>query len=367
MHKHKISVAVVLPRREKFSSTSAGAVSLVVEGFARKSRFRDSMAVLGANVESTFDTAEFIPVKPDWWNPCKSSAYVSGAAKALAGGVGTIEIHNRPEYVKYFKRKMPKAPLLLYLHNDPRSMRGAKSPLERQVLGAEVQAVVCVSSFVKRCFLEGTEKIEHKAVVVNNAVDTSLVYPLPSAQRRNEIIFVGRTIPDKGAHLLAEAAEKLLPRFPEWKIVVVGGRYFGSSKMEEYELALKARMERLGAQAEMTGYLPRAAMLDRLRRASIAVLPSIWDEPCGLVHIEAAACGCAIVTTRRGGIPEMLGESALYLDEESPQAVERAVLTLLENPSIMLDCRQLSRARAEKYLDMRPASQKLDDIRSAVM
>ena len=131
---------------------------------------------------------------------------------------------------------------------------------------------------------------------------------------------MGRTIADKGPHLLVGAAEKLLPAYPDWKVVIVGGRYFGSGKAEAYEKALFQRVMRLGPQGEVTGYLPRHKVIVRLQQAAIAVLPSLWEEPMPMATMEAAACGCAVITTRRGGIPEGMGDAALYLSEETPEA-----------------------------------------------
>lgn len=358
-------LATILPRREHYAQSGAGAVSTVVDSFAHKSRYRDRMIVLGSPVTEPLNGARFVPAKPSlFWFFNKTRGYLTSAVNSVGSDIAFMEVHNRAAYIAFLRKKLPRTSLVLYLHNDPRTMKAAKTPTERQALGEQVQAIICVSAFIKKCFLEGTKGLDSKTFVVNNAVDTGEIFPLPATERRKEIIFVGRTIPDKGPHLLVEAAERLLPLFPDWKIIIVGGRYFGSDKSEAYEQKLFYRINQLGHQAEMTGYLPHADMLERLRCASIAVLPSLWDEPCGLVHIEASACGCAVITTNRGGIPEMLEKSAIYLTEETSHAVEKELRLLMENNSLLIDRQINSCSHARGNLDIVNATKLLDDIRA---
>ena len=66
------------------------------------------------------------------------------------------------------------------------------------------------------------------------------------------------------------------------------------------------------------GYLPHADTLARLGRAAIAVAPSRWQEPFGMTALEAMASGAALVCSRRGGLPEVAGDCALYADPRRP-------------------------------------------------
>jgi glycosyltransferase involved in cell wall biosynthesis len=65
-----------------------------------------------------------------------------------------------------------------------------------------------------------------------------------------------------------------------------------------------------------------------MQRAAIVVVPSRWEEPFGLVALEAMACGAALICSPRGGLPEVAGETALYADPDQPDAVAAAICAL---------------------------------------
>ena len=67
----------------------------------------------------------------------------------------------------------------------------------------------------------------------------------------------------------------------------------------------------------MTGFIPLDQVRDWQERAAIAACPSLWQEPLGKVVVEALAAGCAVLTTRRGGIPEVAEGRALIIDKPS--------------------------------------------------
>ncbi|MDD5585592.1 MAG: glycosyltransferase family 4 protein [Alphaproteobacteria bacterium] len=358
-------IAILLPRRERYAESGAGAVSTVADSLARFSRFRVLLKVLGAPVGQPLDGASFFPIRlAPFWHGSATRRYLVEAVRILKKDAIVVEIHNRPKYVPFLRKKLPHTALVLYLHNDPRTMEGTKSAEERERIAGQVQAVVCVSDYVRRCFLEGLgNDAAAKTHALRNAVDTEALCPPPEGEKRKEIIFIGRTIADKGPHLLVEAAEKLLPAYPDWKIVLIGGRYFGQGKAEAYEKDLFRRVANLGRQGEVTGYLPHEDVLSRLRQASIAVLPSLWDEPIQLAAMEAAACGCAVITTRRGGIPEGMGEAALYLPEETPGAVAAMLRPLLDDPALCRAWQQKAREHVVRNGDVRQAASGLDALR----
>jgi len=67
----------------------------------------------------------------------------------------------------------------------------------------------------------------------------------------------------------------------------------------------------------MLGFIPIAAMRDWQARAAISACPSLWQDPMPKAVLEALAAGCALVTTRRGGIPEVAEGRALIIDKPS--------------------------------------------------
>jgi spore coat protein SA len=131
------------------------------------------------------------------------------------------------------------------------------------------------------------------------------------------VIFTGRVIPKKGAHLLLEAMQILQTKGVEARCRVVGGAHFGTDKPTPY---IK-KLERLKpANTELMGYMVGDSVARLLRTSSIFCCPSIWNDPFPLAPIEAMAAGLPVVATNVGGLPEMLAYGGGVL--VSPNSVE---------------------------------------------
>jgi glycosyltransferase involved in cell wall biosynthesis len=88
--------------------------------------------------------------------------------------------------------------------------------------------------------------------------------------------------------------------------------------------------------------MPQAELVEVYRRAAVHVLPSLF-ETTGLVSLEAAAAGCAVVTTDRGYAREYFGELAYYCDPRRRDSIRSAVADALSGgPSPELRARVLS-------------------------
>jgi glycosyltransferase involved in cell wall biosynthesis len=131
--------------------------------------------------------------------------------------------------------------------------------------------------------------------------------------------------PDKGVdHLLTALAELENP----WRCVIAGE---GPARawLEE-----KAREEGLSERVHFTGWLD-APILEELRtRVKLVAVPSIWDEPFGLVGLEAMAHSLPVVAFDVGGISEWLegGETGLLVPRRDAHAFARALDSLQNDP-----------------------------------
>ena len=72
----------------------------------------------------------------------------------------------------------------------------------------------------------------------------------------------------------------------------------------------------------------------------IVVVPSRWQEPLGLINLEAGACGKPVVATRVGGIPEIVqdGVNGFLVDAQNIEQLTERVNWLIEDPEL---CRRL--------------------------
>jgi glycosyltransferase involved in cell wall biosynthesis len=72
--------------------------------------------------------------------------------------------------------------------------------------------------------------------------------------------------------------------------------------------ALKSRAREIGDRIRFTGYIGHELVPDYLRLSDVAMIPSTWDDPFPTTVLEAMAAGLPIITTNRGGIPEMVSD-----------------------------------------------------------
>ena len=86
-------------------------------------------------------------------------------------GKKIIEIHNRPYLVNTIFKKTQNKVITLFFHNDPLSMRGSKSIIERNKLLQRVDKVICVSNFIKNKFLRDVNDNHNKVTVLYNGIE----------------------------------------------------------------------------------------------------------------------------------------------------------------------------------------------------
>ena len=330
----------MLPAKEAFSKANAGAVATYVHDIIKASKTSHAIKVFGRQVEKPFPGVAFVPLKPRmrWFfgqNIGFAAAYVHQLKNHSKPDL--IEVHGRSNVALYITNKRPDIPVSLFLPNDPRGMKGSRSVEERQDLLKNLVQIVCVSHYISNCFLDGlnaTPKQLEKVSVFPIGVDRSLRTP----PEKEPLIFIaGRMVPEKGILEAATALAEILPFYPEWRLVIAGARRFEHAVAGNYELKVLKAIAKLGDQALMTGFIPTDDVRKWQERAAIAVCPSLWEEPLGKVVVEALAAGCAVLTTRCGGIPEVAEGRAMIIDNPSVSAFRDGFEALLKNEASRSD------------------------------
>ena len=158
------------------------------------------------------------------------------------------------------------------------------------------------------------------AGVVHNGIDVSM-YPLRE-EKEDFLLFIGRSHSDKGPRRAVDAAVAAgLPLVMAVK----------SAEPVELEHWQKEVMPALPEGTQVLHEIPHEQKVDLLQRARAVLFPIDWEEPFGLVMIEAMACGTPVVATPRGAVAEIIedGETGFIVPVESyadaaVEAIKRA-------------------------------------------
>ena len=140
---------------------------------------------------------------------------------------------------------------------------------------------------------------------------------------KRDLVFLGRLIEDKGLGVLLEALALLAGRGLHPTLTVIG-----RGPAEALHRQQAAQLE-LGAQVEFSGPLRGMALRDRLAAHQLLIVPSVWDEPFGIVVLEGLACGLIPVVSDAGGLPEAVGQCGPIVSRNKPSELAREIERLL--------------------------------------
>lgn len=353
-----MTVLTILPPRESYSSNSAGAISLLVSRLA----FPGDV-VLGGPVDGApLSGGSFRPIHDlgRAWHWLSHSARYQLSCQCVARRLrpSLIEVHNKPQLALAMSRF---APVQLILHNDPQEMRGARSPREREKLLSKLH-VITVSDWLRRRFLEDIDAAP--VTVMPNCIDLAGLPPRAEPRAR-EILFVGRIVADKGVDAFVRAWGNVGRRLPGWSASMIGADRFQKNAPRTAFVSAVEREADVAGVAHW-GYQPYEVVLQAMARASIVVVPSRWLEPFGLTALEAMASGAAVIASRNGGLPEVVGDAALHANPDVPDQLENAILHLASNDSERKALSERGLVRARQF-DVIMARQRLNFIRTQTM
>ena len=165
------------------------------------------------------------------------------------------------------------------------------------------------------------------SVVIHNPYDARKCFSGPcDGQHSGRLIFLGRLVSEKGVDILLQALAILQTRNSYLSLTIVG------AGPELFALQQLARALRLERQVTFTGPKGGEELTALLRRHEILVVPSRYDEPFGVVALEGIACGCVVVGSRGGGLPEAIGPCGLLFQNGDVKALAAALESLLVSP-----------------------------------
>jgi len=172
------------------------------------------------------------------------------------------------------------------------------------------------------------------------------------------ILTVATLEPRKNLPFLVEAYRRFSSLAENNSGLVIAGR--AGWKLASLQHALRES----GHEFVLTGFVPQRHLVALYNMADVFVLPSLY-EGFGLPPLEAMACGCPVIVSNRGSLPEVVGDAALLIDPESLESLVAAIRRVSGDRSLRDELRRKGFERVKHFSWSTTAARTLDLYRQA--
>jgi glycosyltransferase involved in cell wall biosynthesis len=174
--------------------------------------------------------------------------------------------------------------------------------------------------------------VDHISYSPNGARSNNLICTIGWLQQPNA---TRKCLPE-----IIQAAALIHQKRPDLKFVIAGAN-------GNYADEAAALIRRVGAEAyvNLPGAISKEEKIRLMQQCAVYLQPTRY-EGFGLAILEAMACGAPVVTSARGAVPEVVGDTAIMVDGTEPSSIADGLLHYLENPSLRttMGCRARQRA-----------------------
>lgn len=256
---------------------------------------------------------------PDLWEKLLINKVIEvGNEKVLVEGGGQMVIK--------LKKRCPQLKIYYHLHAD---MKEYRDDQELCVMNS-IEKIIGVSRYISDKQISYGILPEKSTFVLNglNLRDFCIENIKESREEictqfgldvnKKYILFKGRIVKEKGILELIEAFSKI--KRGDISLLIAGSVNFAEKRLikNKFEQLVRKKIDK-DQRIKLLGYVNYKDMPKLQKISELAVVPSIWQEPCGLVVIENIISGLPLIATKTGGIPEVINGTqaiALNVDEE---------------------------------------------------
>lgn len=189
--------------------------------------------------------------------------------------------------------------------------------------------ILVPSNFVKNQLMDKWKMDNGKIVVTQEAVENKFPRSYGQMSPKNDkyIFYVGNAHPHKNVEGLIKAFLLLKKKYGELKLVLSGyDHYFWQRIKKEYQ----------HQDIIYTGYVSEEKLVALYKNALLFVMPS-FEEGFGIPLLEAMACGCPVVSSNAGSLPEVGGDAAIYFDPHNSLDMALKISDVLSSERLKKD------------------------------
>lgn len=323
-------IAILLPYKEDYNKNNAGSASLWVKDFFENSKLKKITTIYGINTKKKSLSKNFVNLNNKFplFTFKKNIYYAKLFLKNIHKQTKIIEIHNRPEIFHFINKQNSNYKLILVFHNNPLLIRGSKKIKERKNILNKCSNIIFVSKWVQKKFFEGLDsKKSKKCSVIYPAIKRLNKLP----KKQNIITFIGKLNKSKGYDLAGVAVVNILNKYKNWKAI-----FAGNEEREKYNFSHK--------NLKIYKWLSHDKILKLLKKSSICLVPSVWEEPFGRISMEASIYGNAVILSNKGGLSET---SKYHIKLKNPDVNN----IFKEINNLILDKKKLSKLQKKSFFD----------------
>ena len=318
-----MNISILLPYKENFTKNAAGAVSIFVNQITKVSKYKKLITIFGNTKFKDYLDKSYKNINFDRkLFRSSSKIYVDNFLKnknVLNSHI--IEVHNRPNYIISIKKKFNNK-IFLYFHNDPLSMDGSTTIGDRLFLLDNVDKLIFNSKWSKNRFFINLKSSDIDQRKIHICYQSSNKVKIDFDKKQKIISFIGKLNLAKGYDIFGNAIIEILNKYKSWNAVVIG---------DEQREKINFEHERL----EIIGFKSNDYILNLLKKISISVVCSRWEEPFGRASLEAASRGSAVIINNSGGLVET-NKSALILKTLNKKELIKVISQLINNKNKLL-------------------------------
>lgn len=264
-------------------------------------------------------------------------------------GEKEIDIVEAPEYAGeafIFSRSKTRIPLVVRLHTPhivTEEAVGIKpDSYSRIVRWMERETVTHADGIISpsKCLAELCRVkmgFNHSFTIIPNPIDVSQFAKVAYQTRlsHHSILSVGKFQDLKNVTVLVDALPVILKKFPLTKLRLIGNDTLTGPNRSSYREMVEKRAQELDVKdnIEFSDMMPRKALIEYYQQARLTIIPSLFEN-FPYTCLEAMSCGCPVIASRVGGLPEMIEEgiSGLLFQPDDGEELAKKILLLLADP-----------------------------------
>lgn len=289
--------------------------------------------------------------------PYIGNQFINSVMNGMDTDYDYVLIENAPWFVIPLKRKMNMS-MVQHLHNN---YLGITSSFNQQIIDNS-DLVLAVSKFIKNEILSHLNCTPELISVLYNGISLerfgkseclwSLREQLGISHDDFVFVFSGRLVPEKGIKELLLAIKQI--QYLNFKLLIIGSSFFSSDRKTSFIEELQNLLSEW-PNVIFTGYIPYQKIQDYYHLANVAIVPSIWDDPCPLSCIEFMASSLPLIVTDSGGMVELVDEDCAIIIKRNENIITQlkdAMIYLLNNKRKCQLMGEAARKRSTLFSDL---------------